>query len=46
MESLPNNWDELAKILESIHISLLATQHLESCNHNIRGYWHNNNFYE
>jgi hypothetical protein len=46
MESLPNNWDELAKILEPIHISLLATQHLESCNYKIRGYWDSNKFYE
>lgn len=46
MESLPNNWDELAKILEPIHISLLATQHLESCDYKIRGYWDNNKFYE
>ena len=43
MESLPNNWDELVKILELIHISLLATQHLESCNYKIRGYWDSNN---
>lgn len=46
MESLPNNWDELAKILEPIHISLLATQHLESCNYKIRGYWDSNKFYQ
>ncbi|MCC3570520.1 MAG: hypothetical protein JGK30_00195 [Microcoleus sp. PH2017_40_RAT_O_B] len=46
MESLSNNWDELAKILEPIHISLLAPQHLESCNYKIRGYWDSNKFYE
>lgn len=47
MESLPNNWDELAKILEPIHINHLVSQHLESCNYKIRGYWDSNNkFYE
>jgi len=47
MESLPNNWDELAKILAPIDINHLATQHLESCNYKIRGYWDSNNkFYE
>ena len=40
-------WDELAKILEPIHINHLATQHLESCNYKIKGYWDSNNkFYE
>ncbi len=47
MESLPNHWDELAKILEPIDINHLATQHLESCNYKILGYWDSNNkFYE
>lgn len=47
MESLPNHWDELAKILEPIHINHLATQHLESCNYKILDYWDSNNkFYE
>jgi len=40
-------WDELAKILAPIDINHLATQHLESCNYKIRGYWDSNNkFYE
>jgi len=40
-------WDELAKILEPTHINHLATQHLESCNYKILGYWDSNNkFYE
>ncbi|MCC3405222.1 MAG: hypothetical protein JGK17_06420 [Microcoleus sp. PH2017_10_PVI_O_A] len=40
-------WDELAKILAPIDVSLLATQHLESCNYKIKGYWDSNNkFYE
>lgn len=47
MESLPNHWDELAKILATIDINHLATQHLESCNYKILGYWDSNNkFYE
>lgn len=40
-------WEEIAKILAPIDINRLATQHLESCNYKIRGYWDtNNNFYE
>jgi hypothetical protein len=40
-------WDEIAKILAPIDINPLATQHLESCNYKIRGYWDSNNkFYE
>lgn len=40
-------WDELAKLLAPIDINHLATQHLESCNYKIRGYWDSNNkFYE
>ncbi|NJK67277.1 MAG: hypothetical protein HC941_12680 [Microcoleus sp. SU_5_3] len=40
-------WDELAKLLAPINIDRLATQHLESCNYKIRGYWDSNNkFYE
>jgi hypothetical protein len=40
-------WDEIAKILAPIDINRLATQHLESCNYKIRGYWDSNNkFYD
>jgi hypothetical protein len=40
-------WDELAKLLAPINIDRIATQHLESCNYKIRGYWDSNNkFYE
>ncbi|MEG4116029.1 hypothetical protein QUA43_00840 [Microcoleus sp. N9_B4] len=40
-------WDEIAKILAPLDINRLATQHLESCNYKIRGYWDSNNkFYE
>jgi hypothetical protein len=40
-------WDKIAKILAPIDINRLATQHLESCNYKIRGYWDSNNkFYE
>jgi hypothetical protein len=40
-------WEEIAKILAPIDINRLATQHLESCNYKIRGYWDSNNkFYE
>ena len=38
--------DEIEKILAPIDINHLATQHLESCNYKIRGYWDNNKFYE
>lgn len=39
--------DEIEKLLAPININHFATQHLESCNYKIRGYWDNNNkFYE
>jgi hypothetical protein len=39
-------WDELAKLLAPIALNHLIEKHLESCNYKIRGYWHNNKFYE
>ncbi|MEG5138477.1 MULTISPECIES: hypothetical protein [unclassified Microcoleus] len=39
--------DEIDKLLAPIDINHLVTQHLESCNYKIKGYWDNNNkFYE
>jgi len=39
--------DEIEKLLAPIDINHLATQHLESCNYKILGYWDSNNkFYE
>jgi hypothetical protein len=39
--------DEIEKLLAPIDINHLVTQHLESCNYKIKGYWDSNNkFYE
>ena len=39
-------WNEFAEMLTQIDTAAIIREHLEKCNHKIKGYWHASEYYE